>query len=306
MKVVTSVAASVFALCLSSPAFASEPSCSMTRAIGLSEADSQAVEDVVCQVARERAPDAKHYVRLSAIGGRYVLTVLQERNGVVSEKQAVLSGIDEVVVASPRLLEALNEQKRLEDTQTVTNITAQEARVAKKKASEIHGGLGVIGVGAFTGEAQGGAQFAITAGSPTLSFVADLRIAGDVASDTAKMFSLGIIELSEERTMGYASASSGARHHFTESDFSPFVGGGIAFASLSTVENGIAQKNSGMAGYAEVGLEMLRTSTMGGAIGIRFDAPAFELKGLRRNTDGTAAPVRSYSPLVAAAVSLRF
>lgn len=307
MKLVATLAASVVALSVSTSAFAAESNCMMSRAVGLTEAESQAVEDVVCQVVHEQAPrEAKHYIRLSAVGGRYVLTILQERNGVVAEKQALLNGIDEVAVGAPRLVEALNEQKRLEETQTMTNIIAQETRVPKRKPSEMHAGLGVIGVGALSGAAQGGAQFSVTAGSPTLSFVGDLRVAGDIANDATRLFTLGIVELSKEKQMSYASASSGARHHFTETDFSPFVGAGLALASLGLTTDSSEQKGSGIAGYAEVGLDVLRTNTIGGTIALRVDAPTFRLEGEQRMEDGSSAAVGTYTPIVAAAFSLRF
>lgn len=311
MKLVVSLAASVVAsfaaLSISSTALAAENDCTMTRAVGLTEAESQAVEDIVCQVVHEQAPrGAKHYVRLSAIGGRYVLTIMQERNGIVAEKQALLNGVDEVVVASPRLVQALTEEKGVADTQTMTNIIASEARTPKKKPSEMHAGLGVIGVGAFSGSAQGGAQFSVMVGSPSLSFVGDMRVAGDVASDFVTVGTLGILQPSKEPQMGYASLSSGARHHFTDTDLSPFVGVGLAFASVSVSTENSSQKNSGIAGYAEVGLDVLRTSTLGGTVAVRVDVPTFELKGRQTLADGASAPARMYTPVVAAAFSLRF
>lgn len=308
MKLFVSLGAALLALSSSSLAFAaSENDCTMTRAVGLTEGESQAVEDIVCQIVHEQAPrDAKHYVRVSGINGRYVLTILQERNGVVSDKQAFLHGIDEVPVAAPRLITALTEEKRLADTQTVTNVIAAEARVPKKKPSEIHAGLGVIGVGAFSGGGQGGAQFSITVGSPSLSFVGDMRVAGDVANDFITVGTLGILQPGKERQMGFASLSSGARHHFTDTDFSPFAGVGLALESISVSAENSSQKNSGIAGYAEVGLDVLRTSTLGGTVAVRVDAPTFELRGTTLLADGSSAPARTYTPVVAAAFSLRF
>jgi hypothetical protein len=217
-----------------------------------------------------------------------------------------LTGIDELPVAAPRLVEAVSEDKRLADTQTVTNIIAQEARPSKKKASEIHAGLGVLGLGALSGGAVGGAQFSLSVGSPTLSFVGDLRLAGDVVNDLLTGFTLGIVEPSSERSLGFASASTGARHHFTDKDFSPFVGAGLALEAISLSGENRAQKNSGMAGYVEVGLDVLRTSALGGTIALRADAPTFQLNGTQRMADGSFLPVRTYTPIVAAAFSLRF
>jgi precorrin isomerase len=313
MKLVGSLAAAVVAslvtFSVSSSAHAADNNCMMSRAVGLTEAESQAVEDIVCQVVHEQAPrEAKHYIRLSAIGGRYVLTILQDRNGITTEKQAVLNGVDEVAVAAPRLVEALTEEKRVADTQTMTNIIASEARTPKKKPSEMHAGLGVIGVGALAGGGggQGGAQFAVMVGSPTLSFVADLRLAGSVASDITKIFTLGIVDMEGERQLGYASASSGARHHFTDTDFAPFVGVGLALDAISMSGEGRTQKNSGIAGYAEVGLDVLRTNSIGGTVAVRVDVPTFELTGKQLQEDGSTAAVRSYTPIAAGTFALRF
>jgi hypothetical protein len=310
MKLVVSLVASVAALAtlsISTSALAAEKSCMMSRAVGVTEGEAQAFEDIVCQTVHEQAPaGATHWVKVSGTNGRYVLTLVQERAGVVTEKQAVLQGIDELPVAAPRLVEALAEDKRLADTQTVTNIIAQEARTPKKKASEIHAGLGVVGVGAMTGGAQGGAQFSLTVGSPQLSFVGDLRLAGDVANDLMRGFTLGIVDPSAERSLGFAAASSGARHHFSDKDFSPFVGAGLALEAISLSGEGRSTKNTGVAGYLEVGLDVLRTNTLGGTIALRADAPTFELKGTQRLEDGKSVPARAYTPIVAAAFSLRF
>lgn len=307
MKIVVSLAASVLALTLSTSALAAEKNCMVTRAVGISEGDAQAFEDIVCQAVHEQAPaGAAHYVKVSASGGRYVVTLIQDRGGILTEKQAVLNGIDELPVAAPRLVEAVSEDKRLADTQTVTNIIAQEARTPKKKAGEIHAGLGALAIGSFSGVTQAGAQFSLSIGSPQLSFVGDLRLAGDVANDLMKGFSLGLVELAEERSLGYAAASTGARHNFNDKDFSPFIGGGLALAAISMSANGTSQKNSGVAGYVEIGLDVLRTSTFGGTVALRLDAPAFMLEGTQRGADGKPAQVSSYTPIAGAAFSMRF
>lgn len=189
MKLAVSLAAVVAALSLSisisSSAFAAEKNCMVTRATGVTDGEWQAIEDIVCQAVHDHAPPgAMHYVKVSATNGRWVITLLQDRGGVVSEKQVVLNGIDELPVAAPRLVEAASEQKPIEETQTVTNIITQETRVPKKKASEIHASFGIVGVGAMSGSAQGGAQFSMTVGSPSLSFVGDMRAAGDVINES--------------------------------------------------------------------------------------------------------------------------
>ena len=156
---------------------------------------------------------------------------------------------------------------------------------------ELRATFGIVRVGTLTGGSQGGAQLSMTFGSPSLSFTSDLRAADDSINDVIDGFTLGRVEPDPELSLGFASASAGARHNFDDGNFSPFVGGGIAVETMSLRDADAVQRRAGLAGYAEVGLDVLRRTALGSTIGLRIDVPTFA--------------VRSYTPIVAAAFALR-
>lgn len=298
----------VFAWVLFSAAEASAAvRCAASRAVGLSESDVTAIEDVVCAAARERAePGVGYWIRLARLGDRIVLTLIADREGAAPEEtQLVLANVDEVAVAAPRLVEALAEKKHVVETQTVDNVVAAEARAPKKKAAEMHAMMGVVGIGVPGGSSQGGAHFAFLVGSSAVSFVFDLRLAGDAAGDVARRSTLGIVDVGRDAKLGLYSAASGVRHHFTNTDTSPFVGVGLALDSISMFTDH-TQENTGLAGTAEAGLDFLRASTFGGSVAVRLDLPAFALRGTRRQTDRTLLATQTWVPVVGASFSMRF
>lgn len=305
---------------LASSAARADESCAVERFIGVSKDDADAVEDLVCTEIREQAPySGVHRIRITKLGTKVVLTLVSDREGGGHiEKQLVLSGLEEVPVAAPRLVEALVEKKPVAETQTVTNIVGQEARIPKKKASEVHAWMGIIGAGAPGGGAGGGAHIGLSAGSDRWSFVFDVRLAGqsfaEPASAALTIFSLGQLQPDPELKFAYVSASSGVRHHLFATDTSPFLGLGVALDYLRFDREGEygEAKNTGVAGYGEIGLDLMRTHTIGGAIALRLDAPAFSLERERYvgSWSATQSPrmerTAAWMPVIGASFSLRF
>jgi hypothetical protein len=296
------------------PARADDPTCTVDRFVGVSEDDAEAVQEIICTELRSQVPyGGRYHVRIAKLGGKVVLTIVGDKSdGGHVEKQLVLSGLEEVPVAAPRLVEAVVEQKHVVETQTVTNVVGEEARTPKKKASEVHGWLGMVGAATTTGQGAG-VHFGFSAGSDRWSFVGDVRAAGSAfTAPTAvalTIASLGLLEPEPEDKFGYASLAGGVRHHFSSRDTSVFVGGGIALDYVNHTRKGDGV--IGMAAYAEVGVDLLRTHAVGGAIALRVDAPAFtmeerkDLPGPSWQYNGTAT-VTSYTPVVGGGVSLRF
>lgn len=290
------------------------------RFIGVTKDDADAVEEIVCTEIREQAPySGTHRIRIAKLGSKVVVTLVSEREGGGRiEKQLILSGLEEVPVAAPRLVEALVEKKPVAETQSVTNIVGQEARVPKKKASEVHAWMGMLAVAAPAGGTGGGAHLGFSAGSERWSFVGDLRLAGasfvEPASVVLTIFTLGLLKPEPEAEFGYVSLSGGVRHHLLATDTSPFLGAGIAldYIALDAHERKPDNKQTGVAGYAELGLDLMRTHVVGGAVALRFDAPAF---GLEKEKDvgswtGTSSPrvqrSSQWMPVIGATFSLRF
>lgn len=306
---------------LSSSAARADESCAVERFIGVTKEDADAVEEIVCSEIREQAPySGTHRIRITKLGTKVVLTLVSDREGGGPriEKQLVLSGLEEVPVAAPRLIEALVEKKPVAETQTVTNIVGQEARIPKKKASEVHAWMGIIGAAAPGGGAGGGAHLGISAGSDRWSFVFDVRLAGQSFAEPAAamltIFSLGQLQPDPELKFAYVSASSGVRHHLFATDTSPFLGVGVALDYLRFDDTGGYReaKNTGVAGYGEIGLDLMRTHTIGGAIALRLDAPAFALEKERQvgSWSATQSPrverTNAWMPVIGATFSLRF
>lgn len=299
---------------------APDASCAVERFVGVTKDEADAVEEIVCPEIREQGvAGGRHRIRIAKLGGKVVLTLVSEREpgGPRIEKQLVLSGLDEVPVAAPRLVEAIVEKKPVTETQTVTNIVGQEARVPKKKASEVHGWLGMIAVAAPGGGTGGGAHLGLSAGSDRWSFVGDLRLAGQAFNEPAAaaltIFSLGLLEPKPEGEFSYVGLSGGVRHHPAVTDTSPFLGAGVALDYIGRDPKGFSKaSNTGVAGYAELGLDLMRTHVVGGAIALRLDAPAFTLEQRKQSGSWSYGqqPVvqrtTAWVPVIGASFSLRF
>lgn len=109
-------------------------SCSLERAIGLTEVESQAVEEVVCAPLRA-SPQGKTYrVHAIRIGTKVTVRLVSlAADGGRTDDELVLSSIDELTVAAPRLREAAVEHKRVTETLDVTNVVGDESRKPKKR-----------------------------------------------------------------------------------------------------------------------------------------------------------------------------
>lgn len=68
----------------------------------------------------------------------------------------------------------------------------------------------------------------------------------------------------------------GVRRHFGSSDAAPFVTLGMALASLEADRKKASDlEGEGLVGFAEIGLDVLRTNQFGGAAVLCLDMPAF-------------------------------
>lgn len=264
-----SVVASVVAASLlfaSKSALAAEPEpvpvrppadCALDLHAGVEMEDVTAIALVVCSEVRQKLPAGPLYrVRVARLGSKIVLSLSTLGQ---PERQLVLSSLDEVPVAAPRLVESLSAGSPPSDTTTVTNVVGGEARTHKKKSGEIHAWLGMVGATVLgpTVATGAGVSAGLSVGSDRWSFVGDLRgTGGDV-----KLVAL----------------SGGVRHHFGSSDTTPFVTMGIALASVDAERKSASDLDGGgLVVFGELGLDVLRTSQFGGAIVLRADVPAFE------------------------------
>ncbi|MBX3226193.1 MAG: hypothetical protein KIT84_28530 [Labilithrix sp.] len=292
LKVLRVVLAVVGFLSLARFAHAAEP-CVVEARPGVEDADRDAVEEVLCPKLREAAPGSVVRVRVGKLGSKLIVTVLSDGGRGPSEHQVILQNIDELPVATPRLAEAVEEKKPLAETLQVTNVLGEETRVPKKKPSEMHAWLSLggvvlppIGVGPVGG-------FALSGGNDRWSFVGEARVGAVGSIDTRTNILLGF--------------SGGVRHHFTANDIAPFVGIGASGifvgatqSHVVVVENGAMRRGGvyGLAAGAELGIDLLRTSTVGGAFVLRGDFAAFDVS----EHGGSVA----WSPIFTAALAMRF
>jgi hypothetical protein len=274
------IAAACLASCLlATPlaARADDKPCALELHAGVPDDDAQAIEDIVCEEVHAKLEGrGVHRVRVAKLGGKVVLTLVETQpNGPRTEKQLVLSGIEEVPVAAPRLADAIAETKVIEETQNVTNIVGTEARPYKKKTSEVHALLEMVGLAAIGPKSGSGAgvQLGIAAGSESWAFLGELRLAGGATDHVA--------------------LTGGTRHFFSTSDTSPFAGMGMGIETMNVDRN----TGGGLAFYLEAGVDVLRTRQFGGLVGVRFDVPTFAI-----DKGGT----RYYAPVAALELAMRF
>jgi hypothetical protein len=112
----------------------------------------------------------------------------------------------------------------------------------------------------------------------------------------------------ESPSVGFAIFSVGGRYYTSDTDFSPYVGGGLSWGYLNLTlpgQNNLSGSNSGLGAYADAGVEILRTHHTHLSVGARLDVPFFALNTngsevYNPSTGGYATPTQStyfYAPL---------
>jgi hypothetical protein len=294
------------------------PSCAVNQREGFTDADVAGVEQVVCNAIKEKGHPGRYRIHLGKLGAKIVVTLVECTEGANVERQVILSDLGEVSVAAPRLVEANHDHKSVSDTVDVTNVVGDETRVPKKKPSAVHAWLGLLGAGGGGGTGAG-VNLAVSAGSERWSFVGDFRIAGEAFNKPAviagEIVTLGGLDTSGKSSFSYVSLTGGGRYHLFLTDFSPFIGAGLGVDYLKHNEVGsylgygaADEGTAGLAGYGEIGLDLLRTHLVGGAITLRVDLPAFAQHETKPDpTDAHRYLARtSYSPIFTAGFAFRF
>lgn len=224
--------------------------CTVGLHAGIDDDDVPAIEQIVCREVAALPAGPSYRVDVARLGSKIVLSLTADGR---TPKHLVLSSLDEVPVAAPRLVESLGDERSVPETASVTNVVGNEARPMKKKTGEIHGWLGAVGAVATSGGSGAGAVAGLSAGSARWSFVLDLRIAGGDVT--------------------FVALSGGVRHRFGEGEVAPFLTMGLSVAGIEVDRTN--RDGSGMAVHLEAGLDVLRTSQFGGAIVARVDVPTF-------------------------------
>ncbi len=293
---------------------AEAPACSLESSVGLTADDASAVEDVVCAEALARkAPGVSFRVRITKLGGQYVLRIVTDRG---TDRKLVLSGLEEVPVAAPRVVDAVLDERTVAETRDVDNVVGGETRAPKKQPAHVSALFGITGAGSLAANPTAGIYFGIAAGNARWSFITDLRLTGDALMGPLGLplaiATLGLVspkKLDAPSSLG--SLSAGVRHHLSAGETAPFLGGGIGLDHLAIRtgggEGGSHPKNPGLGAHVEAGVDLLRTSTVGGSFLFRVDAPMFTLDAVtEKQADGFRHSTRQWLPFASVVFSMRF
>jgi hypothetical protein len=242
--------------------------CSLGDHPGVDDDEARTAADVIChELAQQRATDGVHEVRFGKLGGKTLVTVASRNGNAYDERRTFLTGMDEIHVASPRLVSALVEGRPLEDTRTVDNVLSSETRQLKVQSGSMgfEGTMfGMTGVGSESGASAGlGLGLLYRAGNLGASWSGR---AGGIGSG--------------EKKLGSASLDVGGRLYASTADFAPFIGGGFGLSYFQLnreIEGDLS--GSGFGAFVQAGAEVLRSHHTAFSMSIRADLPFYSLQG---------------------------
>ncbi len=241
--------------------------CSLGDHPGVEDAEAHTAADLVChELAKQGATNTAHEIRFGKLGGKTLVTVASRNGNTYDERRTLLTGMDELPVAAPRLAGSLSDGRALEETKNVDNVLDSEARRAKVQPGQMGfemGLFGMTGMGAASG-ASGGVDLGIVYRATSFAVTSRGR-AGGIGS-------------SEEK-LGTASLDVGGRYYLSSSDTAPFLGAGIELIYLDATRSGSDADGSGMGAFGELGIETLRSNHVALTASLRVDAPFFALQG---------------------------
>ncbi len=255
------------ALSVTSMAGSAQYTCVVGDHEGIEDAEARTGADVVCaELAKQRAPAGEYEVRFGALGARQIVTLVQRSTG--EERQMPITGMEEILVAAPRIVAALTKSSSLAKTTDVENVAQAEARTPQLKPSAKSFALGIAGTSAV-------------GVSPGISGGVGMRLAFRFAQAAVVMDGRAGGIGSGDDKLGYADLGVGGRYYFSNEDISPFVAGGLelAYFQANRGNGDFNLTGSGMGAYAEAGVEVFRTTRNGLLAMLRADFPTFPLKG---------------------------
>ncbi|MBL8609396.1 MAG: hypothetical protein JNL38_18845, partial [Myxococcales bacterium] len=247
-----------------SPALSAQ-GCRLGAHEGIDDVDAKTAARLVCSALAEKAREVTAAeVRLEKLGARIILTVVPQGG---AEKHAVLSGVEEVPTAAPRLAESVAEVKPVADTETVKNVLTTEAAPPRTKSGQVAFNGGIIGVAPLN-----------IAATPAPGVDLGLIYRGERWGVSAS----GRYATSGDDIGGvqYVALASGARYSFGDGAFAPYAGAGVSILAVAVERRGPDFGGVGLGLYGEVGVDALRTHRIGFTAGVRVDAPLFADEGV--------------------------
>lgn len=216
-------------------------------------------------VFKTSASENLYSVTFRRLGEKILVRLSQEKpvGTVIVEKQLWIATIDEMIAATPRLVDALVNNKSIESTIDVETVTETEGRELRKVQGESHWNLGFFG--AFVPGTE-------VSGTP------GYRLGWSYELPTYAVESEGRFFFGENTH--YAAFSVGVIYLFNKQNISPYIGGGFTVSNASHDSNANYSRgfNRGMGLYAAGGVQMLRTTQNRLKFEIRLDRPLYTLE----------------------------
>ena len=238
---------------------AGELSCLIADRGALDDVNARTAADVVCgELVKQRAPAGRYTIRFGHLGSRTRLVVASGED----EREAWLSSLDELSVASSRVVEALLTRRTVGQTEKVDSVLASEASSPRVKNGQLSVGGSIIGattVGAATSVSTG-FGLALLYRASHYGLFAEGRATG-IGSAREKLAELSL--------------GMGGHWFFSDSDFAPFIGGGLQVVGYGLSKN--REAASGLGTFAEVGVAGFRSSKVGVFTAARAAFPLFSI-----------------------------
>lgn len=245
---------------------------------GLPVADAQTAAMLVYNELRKRgilaskpvfevpASASVYRIEMRPLGTKIFVRLSQESpvGTIKIERQIMLAGIEEMVSAAPRLVDAVVHNKSIASTVGMTDVTEEDARVLRKVSGEHLFNIGFFGafIPGTDVSAAPGYRFGWSYELPSYA----VEVGGRTVSDKGD---------------GFAAFSTGGLFFFNKQTTSPFLGGGLTAARAWTGPEGWRiddeEFERGMGVYAVGGVQMLRQTQNRLKLEIRVDRPLFSL-----------------------------
>jgi opacity protein-like surface antigen len=240
--------------------------CSLGDHPGIDDAEARTAADVLCHdLASRGATNTNHEVRFGRLGGKTLVTLASRNGNTYDERRTFVAGLDELVVAGPRLASALTENKSLEQTRDVDNVLAAETRQRKVQRGSM----------AFDAELFGVTAPGVTTASAGIDFGLAYRGGSFAVESHGRAGGIG----SSKDKLSLATLDVGGRLYLSSGDFSPYIGAGVGLSYFDLNRaSGRDLDGSGFGAYGIAGVEMLRTHHVAFNVGVRIDTPFYELQ----------------------------
>jgi len=228
-----------------------------------------AVEGRDVKSAAATVPGARRAFALDviALGNKLVLKLGEydpAGGDLVFGESITASGMEELDTVVPRLVKAVLLRKKLEETQTVENLTDQEGRAWRKKFGEFLWGFGIN----FGGTVNPASK---------LAYGMSFKVMYEMEHMRVDFFLGGAANYVGAGGVGIFATDLSLNYLFLTSNYSPYVGAGIGFGTIGVDADGFDGVTSGAIGTVSAGLEMFRLYGMRLLVGARMVIPFFKV-----------------------------